>query len=262
MVSFLKFNRRKTDISCEVDDGNCYYAAIAHVIYGTDRNWPFVKIQHIKWIEEVQRNKNHPRHDLYNRIMSENVGKTTVADYLTRKNGWTSTLMAQITADLYGIFLVVFCFDPAASHNQERVTIAARGCYNSTHKFIRYSDGHYEPLRPIVDRSSEYQFPKITFEATQGLPESPKIRNRNTDVRHSWRKDYSADREIPERLIPRPGIPTVSDADMALLLDFQNTDKGSVDVGLADYCSGSGSNKKRKRAPIEDGNNELKLLTL
>lgn len=111
--------------------------------------------------------------------------------------------MQQVTADLYGIFLVIF----SSTFGTESITdIQARGSYNATNRFLRYGGGNtYWPLVPVVTRPSEYRFPRITFDNTigeLGMSDTLK-REENDGLLHPWRRPFP-DTPVPERLSPVP----------------------------------------------------------
>ena len=109
----------------------------------------------------------------------------------------------QVTADLYGIFLIIF----SSSFGTEAIAnIRIRGSYNAPHRFLRYSGGDtYWPLVPSVKRPSEYRFPKITLDNTQGeLGIANNLRRKENDgLLHPWRKPFP-DIPVPDRLSPVP----------------------------------------------------------
>lgn len=111
--------------------------------------------------------------------------------------------MQQITADLYGIFLVIFS-SPFGTEDITNVQI--RGSYNAPHRFIRYRGGNtYWPLIPRVGRPSEYRFPKVTLQDTKGQcgiddDLNPKT---NDGLLHPWRRPFP-DTPVPDKLSPVP----------------------------------------------------------
>lgn len=111
--------------------------------------------------------------------------------------------MQQVTADLYGIFLVIF----TSPFGTETITgIQARGSYNAPHRFLRYRGGNtYWPLVPDVKRPSEYRFPRITFDNTKGkLGVSNNLkRDENDGQLHPWRRPFP-NTPVPEKLSPVP----------------------------------------------------------
>jgi hypothetical protein len=203
------------------DDGNCYWGAIAHLTYGLGRYWPWVKAQHLLYLEQVMDNLQHPRFTTYQQIIAD-CSRGTQAPYsaqtaLGKANQFTVVEVTQVTADLYNIYLVLFNMDyvskrPAAG----RLPFITRGSRNAPHKFMRWTTRlHYEPMRPSVPRPSEFHFPDVTYESTRHLPSSP-ARPSHTGVRHGWRFDYgNSDREVIEQLHPRPIIPLPSEAHIA-----------------------------------------------
>jgi hypothetical protein len=86
--------------------GNCYWAAIAMLVYGDYRYWPIVKGQHYTWFRDVMANPDHPRNVLYDLL--NNDGSMDMMDRLKHADEWASTSTMQVTADLYDLFLVMF----------------------------------------------------------------------------------------------------------------------------------------------------------
>lgn len=111
--------------------------------------------------------------------------------------------MQQVTADLYGLFLVIF----SSSFGHYFATeIQIRGSYNAPHRFLRYRGGNtYWPLIPDVPRPSEYRFPRITLDNTQGELGIMQnlVREQNDGLFHPWRRPFP-DTPVPEKLSPVP----------------------------------------------------------
>ena len=111
--------------------------------------------------------------------------------------------MQQVTADLYGILLVIFS---SSFGNQAIADIQVRGSYNAPHRFLRYMGGNtYWPLIPELQRPSEYRFPRITFDNTKGeLGIADHLRREDNDgLLHPWRRPFP-DTPVPEKLSPVP----------------------------------------------------------
>jgi hypothetical protein len=108
----------------------------------------------------------------------------------------------QVTADLYGIFLVIFSSKFRASAITD---ISVRGSYNAPHRFLRFGSGNtYWPLVPDLKRPSEYRFPKITLEDTQGKIGIPNnLAPENDGLLHPWRTPLPHT-SVPEKLCPIP----------------------------------------------------------
>lgn len=111
--------------------------------------------------------------------------------------------MQQVTADLYGLFLVIFSSPFGYATTTE---IQIRGSYNAPHRFLRYRGGNtYWPLIPDVPRPSEYRFPRITLDNTQGELGITHnlVREQNDGLLHPWRRPFP-DTPVPEKLSPVP----------------------------------------------------------
>jgi hypothetical protein len=130
----------------------------------------------------------------------------------------------QVTADLYGIFLVTF----SSSFGTEAIIdIHVRGSYNAPHRFLRFRDGtNYCPIVPDVDRPSEYRFPQITFANTQGeLGVANNMRQEKNDgLFHPYRRPFP-EIPVPEMLSPVPitvlGPPTNLTLQIILWINIQ-----------------------------------------
>jgi hypothetical protein len=205
-------------------DGNCYWGAISHLIYGLDTYWPWVKAQHLIYLEQVMANPQHPRFAIYKRIITNcsrgEPGPHSAQTAVRGSNKFTTVEMTQVTADLYDIYLIMFNMDEEGKKvAANRLPFITRGSRNAPHKFLRWiATLHYEPMRPDVPRPSEYHFPDVTYESTRHLPSSPRNPNR-TGVRHGWRYDYgNSKNEVSEQLYPRPIIPLPSEAHIATVI--------------------------------------------
>jgi hypothetical protein len=202
-------------------DGNCYWGTISHLIYGLDTYWPWVKAQHLLYLEQVMANPQHPRFAIYQRIITDcsrgGPAPHSPQTAVRGANRFTIVEMTQVTADLYDIYLILFNMDEEGKKAAaNRLPFITRGSRNAPHKFMRWiATLHYEPMRPDVPRPSEYHFPDVTYESTRHLPSSPINPNR-TGVRHGWRYDYgNSNNEVSEQIYPRPIVPLPSEAHIA-----------------------------------------------
>ena len=131
-----------------------------------------------------------------------------MSSFVPRTCGWRLTapkqrFVQQVTADLYGILLVIF----SSSFGAQVITdIQVRGSYNAPHRFLRYMGGNtYWPLIPDLKSPSEYRFPTITFDNTKGeLGIADNLRREDNDgLLHPWRRPF-LDTPVPEKLSPVP----------------------------------------------------------
>jgi hypothetical protein len=136
----------------------------------------------------------------------------------------------QVTADLYGLFLVVF--ERRHTGFQETIGLQSRGVYNATHKMIRFNACHrngeygeiYEPMivqpgRDPVMAETEWRFSRITYSSTRHLKEmfGHEVAAADSDgVKHPWRTGPFS-QEVPKALthFKRPRL-IVEHLEMAL----------------------------------------------
>ncbi|KAG4031358.1 hypothetical protein MFRU_009g01360 [Monilinia fructicola] len=236
---------------------NSYYRAVAWCVYGNWEFWPQVKAQHRTYVNRALENKDHPRNGLYKDLNSARKGH----NHLNLKERLGTPYCAirhediqQVTADLYGIFLVVFTYQPegqaikrsgvtpdqAAKHFAPTL----RGDFNRPHKFIRLSIGTmpenmkqypnskqmsiwqiYEPMMPnltLPARPSDFRYVRPSLENTKAsLPEDISEEEGNGYV-HPWRRIYGDKPVIPAPLTHPPrwpkGIPNCGSGDINIAL--------------------------------------------
>jgi len=192
------------------------------IIYGDGNTWPWVKAQHILWVDQVLSDKNHPRYAVYyHRFVAEGNLALLRNDERTYMGKWTKAETCQITADLYDICLFLFTV-PKGSDAITRH--AVRGNWNSPHRFMMFVNGnHYEACRPLVIRISEYRVPRFPNEiqtdrtsAVDGVEYEIELPN----VLHFERKPRFGiwPPRVYEQLIPRPVIPVPSLKDLHLAI--------------------------------------------
>ncbi|KAI9641021.1 hypothetical protein NHQ30_010448 [Ciborinia camelliae] len=210
---------------------NSYYRAVAWAIYGNWELWPHVKSQHRTFFNRAIEDPKHPRHVLYHELNRTRKGHNNLN--LLERLGIPYCAVRhediqQITADLYGVFLVVFLYQPPVGQRGTTVAQEAqhfiptiRGEYNNPHKFIRLTLSNlplkfrnlpganllpvwqlYEPMMlnmPAPARHSDFRYVRPTFENTKArLPPSATGTEENWDGHnHPWRKVFSN----------RPGYP-------------------------------------------------------
>ncbi|ESZ97985.1 hypothetical protein SBOR_1656 [Sclerotinia borealis F-4128] len=237
--------------------GNSYYTAVAWCVYGNWELWPRVKAQHRTIVNRVLADKNHPRHELYTELNQTRKGENNLN--LKERLGTPYCAIRhediqQITADLYGILLVIFTYQPAvhmkgseADQAEQHFAPSIRGDFNRPHKFIRFSIGAlpkkfekypdakripiwqiYEPMFlniPAPARHSDFKYIRPTFINTRAsLPAEVKDEDSAIwdGLNHPWRRVFGDRVPIPNPLTHPPcwakGIPVPSLADLAIAL--------------------------------------------
>ncbi|KAM3087678.1 hypothetical protein ACMFMG_001753 [Clarireedia jacksonii] len=216
-----------------------WYMSVSVLIYGHQRWWFLVKAEHALFFRAVLSDPSHERHMLYRRINEE----------LTGPNGFNlmerlsiphcdvhHEQIQQVTADLYGLFLVVFV--TRRNGFQELISLQSRGVYNATHKMIRFSayrrNGEYreiyepmivQPSRDPMMAETEWRFPRVTYDSTRHLEQMRGYKGSAADsdgARHPLRKDPLS-QEVPNALahFKRPRL---SAEHLEIALGCQNGD--------------------------------------
>ncbi|KAL8372395.1 hypothetical protein RB595_001950 [Gaeumannomyces hyphopodioides] len=195
-VEFLRSQNRD-------DEGNCYWNAMAMHVYGR-RDWgPRVKLEHLRFVESVLANDRHPRHADYVRVngrfvitSAEGIAEPFVANMwqlLHLPGSWTPSWMTQVTADLYGLFVVTYTLDenPAAGGGPAVTETTTRGSYNSRHIFLLFVDNnHYQPMVPNRHDDAEFRCPRPSRALTCGYKFGDS-RRWGDGTAHAWRRDAS-----------------------------------------------------------------------
>ena len=138
--------------------GQCYWLAIALLIYGNASFWLRVKAEHLSYVEKILANPDHPRHAFYSRENQSSMktqatgpagkrgvweGTTNLWERLHIPGCWTNEDMCQVTADVYGVFLVLYKFDAPKTTNplweNKIYDVKTYAAYNSRHIFLCYS---------------------------------------------------------------------------------------------------------------------------
>lgn len=141
-----------------VDSGQCYWLSLALLIYGDASFWLRVKAEHLCFLERVLMNPDHPRHAFYARenkyyaatqatgpskdpdaVWSDSVN---LWERLQIPGCWTSEDMGYLTADVYGVFIVLYKYDSAHGNGDwgDKVyDMKTYGSYNSRHIFLCYT---------------------------------------------------------------------------------------------------------------------------
>ncbi|KAJ9133762.1 hypothetical protein NKR19_g8926 [Coniochaeta hoffmannii] len=190
--------------------GICFWAAIATHIYGDARFWLRVKSEHLEHFARVLENPTHPRHELYSRLnsrwsqvkASSKPGSPRPAygeNKAIHMNLWqvlhlpgvyTPMEMLDVTADLYGLYLVVYSYDlPRGPYKGKVYKTIARGAYNARHLGLLFVGGnHFQPIIPNDYIHWEFKFPRITQAGSAAFDRT----GRQEGVRHPWRSEYPA----------------------------------------------------------------------
>lgn len=143
-----------------IHSGQCYWLSLALLIYGNASFWLRVKAEHLCFLEKVLLNPNHPRHTFYKRENqvtaathatgpsdSTNAawsGTVNLWERLQIPGCWTSEDMGHLTADVYGIFLVLYKYDSAktdADWGDKIYDMKTYGAYNNRHIFLCFAVG-------------------------------------------------------------------------------------------------------------------------
>ncbi|KAI6467355.1 hypothetical protein MCOR17_004475 [Pyricularia oryzae] len=199
MVTFLRANNRQ-------DEGNCYWNALSLQMYGRSDFGLRVKLEHLRHVEAVLQNPRHPRHESYTKINARFFqtnaeglsGGRFIANMwqiLHLPGSWTPSWMTQITADLYGVFVVLYTLQ-----TEKRLLVTettTRGAYNSRHIFLLFVDGnHYQPMIPNEYDPSEFRCPRPSKELTRAYVFGDSKRW-GDGVTHGWRHDASFGNRVP-----------------------------------------------------------------
>ncbi|KAI1740146.1 hypothetical protein F4680DRAFT_419806 [Xylaria scruposa] len=133
-------------------EGDCYWRALAYILYGQSTRWDLIKADHQAYLRHVLGDKTHPRHELYAKLNTqffESNGpalgkfKANLWQLLHMPHSWTPGVMQQVTADLYNIHLVTFEY---RRDNNLCSNVSVRGAYNSRHVFMLFDGSHFQPL--------------------------------------------------------------------------------------------------------------------
>ncbi|KAJ8070510.1 hypothetical protein OCU04_000883 [Sclerotinia nivalis] len=214
---------------------NSYYRAVAWCIYGNWELWPHVKAQHRTYVNQALEDEKHPRHKLVQDLNKTRKGK----NHLNLKERLGIPYCAirhediqQITADLYGVLLVVFMYRPEGGAIERPGTVVdqserhyaptIRGDFNRPHKFIRLSIGtmpkkfkqhphsHLFPIWQIYEpmilnmaapaRHSDFKYVRPSYANTKAsMPEiaTPKLCD---GFKHPWRRIWGNQESVSQPL--------------------------------------------------------------
>ncbi|KAK4236151.1 hypothetical protein C8A03DRAFT_17181 [Achaetomium macrosporum] len=214
-VVFVKHPNYWTEIETQgklVESGQCYWLAIALLLYGNADFWVRVKAEHLKFLHKVLANPKHPRYSYYSRTNQAEIstagtgpegkwqGTTNLWEMLQMPGCWTSDDVCSLTADVYGVFLVLYKYNSKREEWKDKVyDMKTYGAYNSRHLFLCYTEErHYQPMVPNEYYAYEFKLPRITLRSTQKyrLLTGPRRRHRRDGPGHHWR--------APSELIPPP----------------------------------------------------------
>ncbi|TLD27284.1 hypothetical protein PspLS_05081 [Pyricularia sp. CBS 133598] len=199
VVTFLRANNRR-------DEGNCYWNALSMHMYGRPDFGVRVKLEHLRHVEAVLMNPQHPRHEAYTKInarffqtnaegLSGGPFVANMWQILHLPGSWTPSWMTQITADVYGVFVVLYTLK-----TEKRLLVTettTRGVYNSRHIFLLFVDGnHYQPMIPNEYDPSEFRCPRPSKDLTRAYVFGDSKRW-GDGVTHGWRHDASFGNRVP-----------------------------------------------------------------
>lgn len=207
MVEDVVFFRPKI-----VGDGNCYWASVSALIYGDERWWPRVKAQHKSHLDAVLKDKKHPRFGMYESLNKEFFD--TMAMGPGRKGGvistrvnayqcvqapfvYASTRLLEVTADVYGVFMVLYSIDKDQKKEFNCTHVRMAGAYNSRHIFMTLQSFHFRPMFPNDHYAWEFTCPRITRAVTghRDTGDDPNLEKRREGPFHPWRVGYARAKE-------------------------------------------------------------------
>ncbi|KAL2268071.1 hypothetical protein VTJ83DRAFT_2917 [Remersonia thermophila] len=183
-VVFLKHRNQWSNATggIDIEGGQCYWVSIALLLYGTPRAWLRVKAEHLSYLERAVLDKDHPRHEFYTReLQSQQMTRATskggswqgpvnLWEMLQLPGCWVSQDVGFLTADVYGVFLVVYKY--GSSKKRERADkvydMKTFGPFNARHIFLCYiNENHYQPMVPNDYYAYEFRLPRLTLQATR-----------------------------------------------------------------------------------------------
>ncbi|TEY86423.1 hypothetical protein BOTCAL_0009g00500 [Botryotinia calthae] len=202
---------------------NSYWRAVAWAIFGNWELWPQVKAQHRLVFQQVLSTPKHPRHILYRGLNEKRKGHNNLN--IKERLGIPYCAIRhddiqQVTADIYGIFLVIFTVRPEGQGvnflgyqselSERHYAPTLRGEFNRPHVLIRlsistvpekfkdYPDANllplwemYEPLMLNMPnfRHADFKYTLPTVKNTlNSLPHTATLRPVDFEgVNHPWR---------------------------------------------------------------------------
>jgi hypothetical protein len=168
-VVFIKHpNYWDGDLGKKIESGQCYWIAVALLLYGNASAWLRVKAEHLSYLENVLRKPDHPRHAFYerqNRAYTRTKatgpgGKTWTGDVnlwekLLIPGCWVNEDLCDLTADVYSVFLVLYKYDADTKNPQwmkKVYDMKTYGSYNTRHIFMCYFVGFHHVSFPSRTR--------------------------------------------------------------------------------------------------------------
>lgn len=138
-----------------MDSGHCYWASIALLVYGSASYWLLVKAEHLWYLETILGNRHHPRHEFYKKMMNTRFdskscgtpgsamkhGRFNLWEALQIPGLWVNQDPCHLTADLYGLYLVLYKYDGTEREDWvgKVYDMKTYGTYNSRHIFLCYA---------------------------------------------------------------------------------------------------------------------------
>lgn len=222
-------------------------------MYGNWEFWPHVKAQHKLYVDRVLEHAEHPRHALVTRLNEtrKGVNKLNLKERLGIPYcGIRHEDIQQITADMYGIFLVVFTYRPEGraklqagknvDQSAKHFAPTIRGEFNRPHKFIRLSIGTmppelqqyplselmplwqiYEPMLPHISfpgRPSDFRYIKPTLENTKASMPATATESSIGGIKHPWRRNFGNKGDIIPPLNHPSRLPAPKSRDLEIAL--------------------------------------------
>jgi hypothetical protein len=205
-----------------VDSGQCYWLAMALILYGSADYWLRVKAEHLSFLETVLMNSQHPRHAFYTRE-NQTSGETQASgpgnqagftanlwERLQIPGCWNNEDMCQLTSEVYGVFVVLYKYDGSSNKEWRNKVydMNTYGAYNSQHIFLCYSvssvfdftlllfadidllqhENHFQPMIPNKYYAYDFKLPRLTLHNTKKYRLVTREHRRPADgPRHHWR---------------------------------------------------------------------------
>ncbi|KAK4136130.1 hypothetical protein BT67DRAFT_432904 [Trichocladium antarcticum] len=209
-VVFVKHPNYWTELKWHgkiVFDGQCYWSSLALLLYGDVSTWLRVKAEHLSFLETVLLDPNHPRHAFYTRENQTKArtqatgsetglvwaGDVNLWERLQIPGCWTNEDLCHLTADVYGVFVVLYKLDSSRGDGRRQSKIydmKTYGAYNSRHIFLCYvHDNHFQPMVPNDHYAYEFKLPRPTLPAAKKYKLVTRERRRliGDGPLHHWR---------------------------------------------------------------------------
>jgi hypothetical protein len=153
----------ENDVGKDIESGQCYWLAVALLLYGNASAWLRVKAEHLSYLENVLRKPDHPRHAFYARANQAYThtgatgpggmawtGDVNLWEKLLIPGCWANEDLCRLTADVYSVFLVLYKYDSDGNNPKwmnKVYDMKTFGSYNTRHIFMCYFVGlHPFPL--------------------------------------------------------------------------------------------------------------------